>query len=275
MQRYSRRPSRRRIPSRLSKRLPSSTCSAGAVLATVPRTLSCGTEMPIERQNIDDQAPAAHSTTEVLIVPCSVTTAETRPAADSIPRTAHAVRIVAPSRAAARAIAGAALCGSARASLGVYIAPAQRAVAPGTISLMPSASMMRVSRSKSFAVSSQAWKLCMSLSESAMNRHPPRTKPTLSPISLSSSLKIRMLSIIIGSSRGSRPCRRTQPQFRPDCSPAMCPFSHSATLTPCLARNHAVDTPTMPPPTMTTSAVGGTLSGARWTPDQVAETMSS
>ena len=35
-----------------------------------------------------------------------------------------------------------------------------------------------------------------------------------------------------GISRGSRPCLRTQPQLRLDCSPAMPPFSQSTTETP-------------------------------------------
>ena len=112
--------------------LPSHTASAGAVRATVPRSRSCGTAMPSERQNMDVHAPAAHSTVDARMRPCSVTTAETRPAVVSIPRTAQEVRIVAPSRAAARANAGAALCGSARPSLAVYRAPRQHAAAPRT-----------------------------------------------------------------------------------------------------------------------------------------------
>ena len=46
----------------------------------------------------------------------------------------------------------------------------------------------------------------------------------------------RRLSMIRGISRGSRPCLRTQPQLRLDCSPAMSPFSHRATDTPRWAR---------------------------------------
>ena len=42
--------------------------------------------------------------------------------------------------------------------------------------------------------------------------------------------------MIAGSSRGSRPCLRIQPQLRDDCSPAIRPFSHSTTGTPALAR---------------------------------------
>src|SRR5690606_11780593 len=80
-------------------------------------------------------------------------------------------------------------------------------------------------------------------------------------------------SIIIGSSRTSRPCWRTQPQLRPDCSPAMWPFSHNTTLTPCFARNHAVETPTMPPPILTTSAEAGTPAGGLSDLSQVEETV--
>ncbi len=60
-----------------------------------------------------------------------------------------------------------------------------------------------------------------------------------------------------GNSMGERPCWRTQPQLRPDCSPAIRPFSNRATDTPCRARKYAVETPTMPPPTITTSAEVG------------------
>ena len=85
---------------------------------------------------------------------------------------------------------------------------------------------------------------------------------------------MRMLSIIIGSSRRSRPCWRTQPQLRPDCSPATWPFSHSTTSMPRLARNQAVDTPTMPPPMITTSAAAGHSPGGDSGPVQVRETVS-
>ena len=209
------------MPILSSKILPLRIFSAGAVRATVPRTFNCGTEMPIDRQNNDVHAPAAQSTTEVLIGPCSVTTEETVPAVDSMPRTAQDVSIVAPARTAALAMAGVVLCGSARPSLAVYMAPCQLGVAPSTRPESTVASTTRVSSSYSFAVSIQSWKPCMSFSVLAVNRQPPFSNPTLSPISFSSSLKIRMLSIIIGNSRGSRPCWRTQPQFRPDCSPAI------------------------------------------------------
>ena len=78
--------------------------------------------MPSERQNIDVQAPAAQSTVEVRMVPCSVTTADTRPPVVSTPRTAQPVRTPPPRRATARAKAGDALCGSARPSVGVCTA---------------------------------------------------------------------------------------------------------------------------------------------------------
>jgi hypothetical protein len=58
----------------------------------------------------------------------------------------------------------------------------------------------------------------------------------------------RRLSIMIGNSPMSRPCWRTQPQLRLDCSPAMRPFSQSVTEGPVRRRNHAVITPMTPPP---------------------------
>jgi hypothetical protein len=70
----------------------------------------------------------------------------------------------------------------------------------------------------------------------------------------------RRLSMIKGSSRGSRPILRHQPQLRLDCSWAMCPFSHSATETPFRAKNSAVLVPMIPPPTMTTSTRVGRAS---------------
>src|SRR5260221_14019494 len=65
------------------------------------------------------------------------------------------------------------------------------------------------------------------------------------------------LSMISGISRGSRAILRHQPQLRLDCSPAMWPFSQSTVGMPFLARKSAVLAPMMPPPTLTTPALGG------------------
>ena len=59
--------------------------------------------------------------------------------------------------------------------------------------------------------------------------------------------------MINGSSRGSRPCWRHQPQFRDDCSPAICPFSNKATGIPRSASVRAAETPIIPPPMIATS----------------------
>ena len=67
----------------------------------------------------------------------------------------------------------------------------------------------------------------------------------------------RKLSMTSGISRGSRPIFRHQPQLRLDCSPAICPFSHSATGTPFCARKNAVLTPMIPPPITTTPVCAG------------------
>ena len=98
---------------------PSSTRFAGAVLATVPSTVSCGTVMPSERQKRWVHAPPAQTTARAATTPCSVTTEHTAPAARSMPRTAHWLMTLAPLRCAPRAIAGAARFGSARPSLAV------------------------------------------------------------------------------------------------------------------------------------------------------------
>ena len=111
---------------------PSLMLGAGAVRATVPRTLSCGTTIPRLPENSELQTPAAQTTAEVRMRPCSVTTAETRPAAVSTPRTAQWVATETPWRAAARAMAGVARAGSARPSLAVKSAPAQRPSAPSS-----------------------------------------------------------------------------------------------------------------------------------------------
>ena len=69
--------------------------------------------------------------------------------------------------------------------------------------------------------------------------------------------------MISGISRGSRPILRHQPQFRLDCSPAMCPFSQRTVDTPFCARKSAVLVPMIPPPMITTSARAGSASSER------------
>ena len=66
-----------------------------------------------------DQAPPARITVLHCTEPFSVTTADIRPPLVSTPRTAVYVKTLAPSRRAARAMAGAAIVGSARPSVGV------------------------------------------------------------------------------------------------------------------------------------------------------------
>ena len=231
--------------------------------------------MSKERQNIDVQAPAAHKTVDVFIVPLSVTTADTAPPDVSIPRTAQAVKTFAPCCTAALAIAGVARCGSARPSLSVYIAPAQPSAEPCTSCCNSLEPIRRVPISYSLAIPNQSSCSCNSFSEFAVQKQPPRTNPTSSPISSLRPSQMRILSRTMGISLLSLPCARTQPQFRPDCSPAIWPFSQSTTSIPFLARNQAVDTPTMPPPMMTTSAAAGTASGGSSDCVQVCETVFS
>ncbi len=68
---------------------------------------------------------------------------------------------------------------------------------------------------------------------------------------------MRLDSIMIGSSAKSRPCWRTQPQLRLDCSPATRPLSQSSTLTPRSARKKAVAVPATPAPMTATSTASG------------------
>ena len=91
--------------------------SRGSVRMTEERTLSCGRRRPRLPQNRRDQAPPASTTLSQAMRPFSVTAAATCPPWVSIPRTAQLVRIAAPARRAALAMAGAAFCGSARPSL--------------------------------------------------------------------------------------------------------------------------------------------------------------
>ena len=72
---------------------------------------------------IEAQAPPASTATLVRTVPCSVTTAESRPPSVSMPRAAQDWRIVPPSFRIARATAGAALAGSAVPSVGEKTPP--------------------------------------------------------------------------------------------------------------------------------------------------------
>ena len=96
-------------------------------------------------QKSPDHIPPASTTEEHFTEPFSVTTVETAPVVVSIPRTAVFSRIIAPFAWAARAMAGAAIDGSARPSERVYRAPAQCLVLPGSSSFASAAEMMRES----------------------------------------------------------------------------------------------------------------------------------
>ena len=93
-----------------------------------------------------DQAPPASTTARHAIGPCSVRTALTWPALVSMERAAQCSWMLAPSASAARASAGTARLGSARASLGVNMAPLKR--------LLPCRSNASVSTEDSSRVSS-------------------------------------------------------------------------------------------------------------------------
>src|SRR5215468_5670740 len=86
---------------------------------------------------------------------------------------------------------------------------------------------------------------------------PAWRKPVSPSIVRSIACQMRSDSTMSGISRGSRPCCLQNPQLRPDCSPAISPFSHNATATPFCARKNAVDVPMMPPPMTTTSTRAG------------------
>ena len=93
--------------------------SSGAVRIAVAMTLSWGRRRAEAAAEQARPGAARQDDGTQAIRPFSVTTAETRPAVVSMPRTAQPVSTEAPARRAARAIAGAAFCGSARPSLGV------------------------------------------------------------------------------------------------------------------------------------------------------------
>ena len=113
---------------------------------------------------------------------------------------------------------------------------ARVAGARGEDSVSSRPAMTRVSRPCSRATASHSARPASSDSLSARYSVPPWWKPTSSPSRAGSSFQIARLSIMSGSSTGERHCWRTQPQFRPDCSPAIRPFSNSATATPDCAR---------------------------------------
>ncbi|MND75080.1 hypothetical protein D3C80_666880 [compost metagenome] len=79
--------------------------------------------MPSWRQKDEAHAPPDRIATFVLIVPCSVTTAESLPPSISIPRAAQFWCTELPSLMIARATAGAALAGSAVPSVGENTPP--------------------------------------------------------------------------------------------------------------------------------------------------------
>jgi hypothetical protein len=93
---------------------------------------------------------------------------------------------------------------------------------------------------------------------------PARRNPVSPPISRFISCHSFIASIASGTSRGSRPILRHQPQLRLDCSAAISPFSHTTTGTPLAARKKAVQMPMMPPPITTTSVAAGNA-GLLWT----------
>ena len=127
-----------------------------------------------------------------------------------------------------------------------------------------SALSMRVSSWCCLATSYHCSYFASEASSRAMYTQPLWRKPSsASPVSLASVCQMRFDSIMMGSSAGSRPCWRIQPQLRLDCSPPTRPFSHSVTCTPALARKYAVEIPTTPPPMMSTSvACGSALANA-------------
>ena len=90
------------------------------VAVRIPKTAPsvAAAERPGFAQNRLVHAPAARMTVSQAMVPRSVTTALILPEDRSIPRTAQCARMTAPMRCAARAIAGAAFCGSAQPSVG-------------------------------------------------------------------------------------------------------------------------------------------------------------
>ena len=231
---------------------------AGRVRATVERTTSCGRSSPAFAAKYVDHAPPASTTRSARTGPRSVCTPRTWPLAVSTVRTAQCSVTDTPAPRAARASAGTATNGSARPSLGVSMPPTHCPSTPGAVARASSAESMRVSSWCSFARSCHCANLARARSSSARYTQPAAVNSrSCSPVSPASPRQIRFDSIMIGSSSRSRPCWRTQPQLRLDCSPATLPFSISATFAPCRARNQAVDVPTTPAPITATSTASG------------------
>ena len=225
--------------------------------------MSCGSLTPRLPQNSRDHTPPASTTASQATRPRSVTAAAMRPPWVSIPRTAQPVTMAAPCLRAAAAIAGAAHCGSARPSLGVYRPPTQPPAKPGNRAAASAAVTSRVSRWNGRTAASHASRSANSAWVRDKYRMPLCRQPVSAPVSASISRHSRRLSIASGNSRGSRPIVRHQPQLRLDCSAAMPPFPQSRTGTPLRARNKAVVAPIMPPPTTTTPVRAGKDSSER------------
>ena len=226
--------------------------------------MSCGRSSPAFRAKYVDQAPPASTTRSARTGPDSVCTPQTLPFWMSTVRTAQFSVIETPRRFAARASAGTATDGSARPSLGVCIPPIQRPSTPGAASRASSGESMRVSSWCSLATSCHASNRSSPCWFSARYTRPaPVNARSFSPVCFARFRQIRFDSIMIGSSSRSRPCWRTQPQLRLDCSPATRPFSIRATFAPRCARNHEVAVPMIPAPMTATSTASG--SGSAWT----------
>ena len=194
----------------------------GPVRNTEDSTFSCGSRMPRLAQNRLVHAPAASMTVSQAMVPRSVTTAPILPADRSIPRTAQCARMTAPMRCAARAIAGAAFCGSAQPSEGTC--SPQRKVAsraPASARQAP----VRVSSGRRWrrAAPCRARRQMRARrsSDSPTYTTPHSRKPVALSVNRSMSRHSLRLSTINGISRSSRPVWRHQPQLRLDCSQAM------------------------------------------------------
>ena len=195
--------------------------------------------------------------------PCSVQTPVMRPAARSSPRTAQCSTTRTPRAMAPVTSSGTATQGSARASEAVNRPPGQSACAPCRVRVTSARLSIRVSTPLAWAWGSQASNPSISLAVLARYMTPVWRKPSASPNSCARLCQIRRLSTMIGSSAGSRPCWRIQPQLRLLCSAAIRPFSHSVTVRPRSARCQAVITPMTPPPMMTTSQAAGGGPGKR------------
>lgn len=169
--------------------------------------------------------------------------------------------ITTPMAMAALAIALLASVGSARASEGVNMPPAQSPTPPGTRASISRLLSRRESSDKCSTDLSQLSCMAICAEVRPTNMMPSWRYPTSAPTRSGICAHKRSAARASGMSAACLLVFRTQPRLRDDCSAAIRPFSRTTTEILRSARVSAAVRPMIPPPIMTTEAAGGKHSG--------------